>query len=262
MVRAPHKSRAVRTVAAIVAAAAFFGLAALLAGQATGVQSHSSVAIVPSAGATTAAPAISSLPNRSAGTPPAGATTTTTLPPLGTKVAIVGDSLTEGIVSRLPALEPRFGFQAKIDAQTGRDIDAGLGPLQKIMPGEDLVVVALGTNDAHNGLKATDADALIDKMMAEIGPRPVLWVNIYRADTKGTTAAAQLFDTELSAAAERYRNLTVLDWASYIQSRPELMGGDRIHLTDAGYDARAEWLARQITAGLRLPLPDVPELTR
>jgi lysophospholipase L1-like esterase len=111
-------------------------------------------------------------------------------------------------------------------------------------------------------LKAPDAAALIDKMMAEIGPRPVLWVNIYRNDTKGTTAAAQLFDTELSAAADRYSNLTVLDWASYIQSRPELMGGDHIHLTSAGYDARAEWLARQITAGLRLPLPDVPELTR
>jgi lysophospholipase L1-like esterase len=262
MVRAPHKSRAVRTVVAVVVAAGFFGLAAVLAGQATGVQSHGDAAVVSITGSTTITPASSVLPKPAGAARAAGATTTTTLPPLGTKVAIVGDSLTEGIVTRLPALEPRYGFQAKIDAQSGRDIEAGLGPLAKIMNGQDLVVVALGTNDARNGLKVTDADTLIDKMMTEIGPKPVLWVNIYRSDTKGTTAAADVFDAELIAAASRYANLTVLDWSSYVQSRPELMGADHIHLTSAGYDARAAWLARQITAGLRLPLPDAPELTR
>jgi len=59
----------------------------------------------------------------------------------------------------------RYGFEAKIDAQTGRDIEAGLSPLEKIMSGRDLVVVALGTNDARAGLTATEADARIDEMM-------------------------------------------------------------------------------------------------
>ena len=57
------------------------------------------------------------------------------LPPLGTKVAIVGDSLTEGVRTRITPFATRYGFDAKIDAQTGRDIEAGLSPLKKIVTG-------------------------------------------------------------------------------------------------------------------------------
>jgi len=257
-------SRTVRTVVAVVGFAAFFGAAGLLAGQATGVQSKGDVTAVPPAAGTTG-PDVSSVPGAptSAGSPgPTTATTASTLPPIGTKVAIVGDSLTDGIKSRITPFATRYGFDAKIDAQTGRDIEAGLSPLKKILTGRDLIVVALGTNDARTGLTATEADTRIDEMMALATGKPVLWVNIYRSDTKGTMAAADLFDQELAAASSRYPNLTVLDWSSYIQSRPELMGEDHIHLTADGYVARAEWMARQIAAGLRLPIPDAPELNR
>jgi hypothetical protein len=257
-------SRTVRTVLAVVGFAAFFGAAGLLAGQATGVQSKG--AVTPVTAATTSGPDVASVPGAPtsvAGSPgPTTATTTETLPPLGTKVAIVGDSLTDGIKTRITPFAARLGFDAKIDAQTGRDIEAGLSPLKKIVTGRDLVVVALGTNDARSGLTAAEADTRIDEMMALAAGKPVLWVNIYRSDTKGTMAAADLFDQQLAAATNRYPNLTVLDWSSYIQSRPELMGADHIHLTSDGYVARAEWLALQIAAGLRLPNPDAPELNR
>jgi len=257
-------SRTVRTAVAVAGCAAFFGAAGLLAGQATGVQSThaSSPAVVAVAGAPT---------SEAAGgfTVPGSPTTTadltiptTTLAPLGTKVAIVGDSLTEGVRSRFSPFATRYGFDAKIDAQNGRDIEAGISPLKKIVSGRDLVVVALGTNDARTGLNATEANARIDEVMAQVAGRPVLWVNIYRSDTKGTMAAAELFDEQLTSATSEYPNLTVLDWSSYIQNRPELMGEDHIHLTSDGYMARAEWMARQIASGLRLPLPDAPELNR
>jgi hypothetical protein len=257
-------SRTVRTVLAVVGFAAFFGAAGLLAGQATGVQTKG--AVTPATAPSTSGPDVASVPGARtsvAGSPgPTTATTAQTLPPLGTKVAIVGDSLTDGIKTRITPFAARFGFDAKIDAQTGRDIEAGLSPLKKIVTGRDLVVVALGTNDARSGLTAAEADTRIDEMMALATGKPVLWVNIYRSDTKGTMAAADLFDQQLGAATSRYPNLTVLDWSSYIQSRPELMGDDHIHLTSDGYLARAEWLARQIAAGLRLPNPDAPELNR
>jgi lysophospholipase L1-like esterase len=264
-------SRTARTVVAVVGCAAFFGAAGLLAGQATGVQTNNSpVVLAPAstdairtADATTGrtvAPSASAGGGAVAVSP--GATTTISRPPLGTKVAIVGDSLTEGIRSRITPFATRYGFDANIDAQNGRDIEAGLSPLKKIVGGRDLVVVALGTNDARTGLTATEADDRIDEVMKQVAGKPVLWVNIYRADTKGTMAAAELFDQELAGATSRYPNLTVLDWSSYIQSRPELMGDDHIHLTSEGYLARAEWMARQIAAGLRLPLPDAPELNR
>jgi hypothetical protein len=257
-------SRTVRTVLAVVGFAAFFGAAGLLAGQATGVQTKG--AVTPVTAASTSGPDVSSVPGAPSSAPGSSSattpTTTTTLPPLGTKVAIVGDSLTDGIKTRITPFATRLGFDAKIDAQTGRDIEAGLSPLKKIVTGRDLVVVALGTNDARSGLTATEADTRIDEMMALATGKPVLWVNIYRSDTKATMAAADLFDQQLAAATSRYPNLTVLDWSSYIKSRPELMGDDHIHLTSDGYVARAEWLARQIAVGLRLPNPDAPELNR
>jgi len=257
-------SRTVRTVLAVVGFAAFFGAAGLLAGQATGVQTKG--AVTPVTAASTSGPDVASVPGAppttARSTPATSTTPATTLPPLGTKVAIVGDSLTDGIKTRITPFAARLGFDAKIDAQTGRDIEAGLSPLKKIVTGRDLVVVALGTNDARSGLTATEADTRIDEMMALATGKPVLWVNIYRSDTKGTMAAADLFDQQLAAATSRYPNLTVLDWSSYIRNRPELMGADHIHLTSDGYVARAEWLALQIAAGLRLPNPDAPELNR
>ncbi len=261
-------SRTVRTVLAVVGGAAFFGAAGLLAGQATGVQSRGDAppAVAP---VSSGAPNVSSVPGAptSAGggqgsTGASVATTAVSLPPLGTKVAIVGDSLTVGVRSRITPFAARYGFDAKIDAETGRDIEAGLSSLKKIVTGRDLVVVALGTNDARSGLTAAEANTRIDEMMAQVTGKPVLWINIYRSDTKGTLAAADLFDQQLRSAASRYSNLTVLDWSSYIQSRPELIGEDHIHLTSDGYVARAAWMARQIAAGLRLPLPDAPELNR
>src|SRR3954462_2477045 len=99
MPRTPRMSRTVRTVVAVVGCAAFFGAAGLLAGQATGVQSKGGPPAVIRAPNTSNGPDVSSVPGAPpTTTTPAGAavaTTTAPLPALGTKVAIVGDSLTE-----------------------------------------------------------------------------------------------------------------------------------------------------------------------
>src|SRR5262245_27114501 len=143
MPRTPRMSRTVRTALAVVGCAAFFGAAGLLAGQATGVQSKSSSPQpVAATTASSNGPNIASVPGgpTSTGSPgPTTATTIASLPPLGTKVAIVGDSLTEGVRSRITPFAARYGFDAKIDAQNGRDIEAGLSPLKKIVTGKDLV---------------------------------------------------------------------------------------------------------------------------
>lgn len=271
MPRVPRMSRTVRTTVAVIGCAAFFGAAGLLAGRATGLQNSDSPSVVAAVVPGITDPASSSDADVGATGPDATsdsqdsatATTVSTLAPLGTKVAIVGDSLTEGVRSRLTPLAKQYGFDAKIDAQNGRDIEAGLSPLKKISTGRDLVMVALGTNDARTGLTAAQADTRIEDVLDQVGTKtPVLWVNVYRTDTKGTMDAAELFNERLTAAAPSHPNLTVLDWSSYIQSRPELIREDHIHLTSEGYDARASWMARQIAAGLRLPQPDVPELTR
>jgi hypothetical protein len=250
---------------AVVTCAALFGGISVVAGRAA-----TAPTTVPSSGAATAAGATA--PSSTATTRPApftgsrapAPTTSTTAPvPLGTKVAIVGDSLTEGLRTRLPPLAASYGFEVKIDAKQGRDIAAGLAPLTKLEPDRDLVVVALGTNDARADLTVEVAQARIEQMLAVVGPKtPVVWVNIYRSDTKDAAVAARRFDLALDAEAAVRPNLTVLDWSSYIQDRKKLMGADGIHLTSAGYDDRAAWLARAIADELRLPAPAAPSNER
>jgi hypothetical protein len=267
MPRVPRPPRWLSIGLAVVACAALFGGISVVAGRAATVPTT-----VASSGAATAAGVTA--PSSTATTRPdpftasrapttTTATTSTTAPvPLGTKVAIVGDSLTEGLRTRLPPLAATSGFEVKIDAKQGRDIAAGLAPLTKLEPDRDLVVVALGTNDARADLTVEVAQARIEQMLA-VGPKtPVLWVNIYRTDTKDASMAARRFDLALDAEAAVRPNLTVADWSSYIQDHKKLMGADGIHLTSAGYDDRAAWLARAIADELRLPAPAAPSNER
>jgi len=263
MPRVPRPPRWLSIGVAVVACAALFGGVSLVGGQAATAPSSTP----PSDPGSSSAGAPSTTSTTSKGHPftasPAPSTTTTMPRPLGTKVAIVGDSLTEGIRSRLPPLATQYGFDAKIDAQQGRDIEAGVAPLSKLEPNRDLVVVALGTNDARASLTVPVAQARIEQMLSAIGDKtPVLWVNIYRSDTKDASAAAHRFDLALEAEAQARPNLTVLDWSSYIQGRKNLMGKDGIHLTSVGYDDRAAWLARAIADELRLPVPAAPSNER
>jgi lysophospholipase L1-like esterase len=256
-----HISRWLLTIAAVVACAAIFGGAATVAGRVATSTSAPDRADPPTTTTTSRAALSPFQAPPTTATPATTANTTTTstapavpLTPLGTKVAIVGDSLTEGLSTRLPPLAKRYGFDLALDAQNGRNIEGGLAPLKKIVSGRDLVVVALGTNDARADLTVTDAENRIEQMLALIDARtPVMWVNIYRNDTKSTSAAAARFDDALQLVADSHPNLTVLDWSAYIQLHPELMGGDHIHLTASGYDERAAWLAEAIAAELRLP---------
>ena len=253
MPRVPRPPRWLSIGVAVVACAALFGGISLVGGQAATAPNRAPPPSDPASSAGGAASTTTSKDHPFAASR-APSTTTTVPAPLGTKVALVGDSLTEGVRTRLPPLATQYGFDVKIDAQQGRDIEAGLAPLSKIEPNRDLVVVALGTNDARASLTVPVAQARIEQMLSVIGDKtPVLWVNIYRSDTKDTSAAAHRFDLALEAEAAARPKLTVLDWSSYIQGRKNLMGKDGIHLTSAGYDDRAAWLARAIADELRLP---------
>jgi lysophospholipase L1-like esterase len=251
------------TIAAVVGCAALFGGAATVAGRAASDTDSAGPGPAAPPTSTPSSP-LSGLTGTAASAPPstAGSTTeapttddpTVTLPPLGTKVAVVGDSLTDGLRTRLPGQATRYGFSIKLDAQTGRTIEGGLEPLKRIVAGQDLVVVALGTNDARPDLTITEAESRINEMLALVSDKtPVLWVNVYRNDTKNTADAAQRFDAALQMVAEDRPNVTVLDWSTFIQAHTDLMGPDHIHLTAKGYDERAAWLADAIAAGLRLP---------
>jgi hypothetical protein len=170
------------------------------------------------------------------------------------QVGIVGDSLTEGIQAALPALAQAKGFQVQIDAERGREADGSAPLVQKVASGKDIMMVALGTNDSRKGLSVTEATKFIDEIMLQVGAdQRVLWVNVVRQDSKATIASSANFNQALTHAADRFENLTVLDWAGYVQAHKSVMAGDKIHLTDKGYDERAQWTIEQIAAGAAAP---------
>jgi lysophospholipase L1-like esterase len=177
----------------------------------------------------------------------------TTYEPVTGRVVIVGDSLTVGAQDNLDKLAHKHGFTLDLSAQNGRQIPAGVSELKRLSaPSADLVVVALGTNDANQpDFDAKTADALIDQALATTGSTvPVLWVNVYR--DQGTPAGDQatLFNRRLEAATTRHPNLTVLDWRSFVAGSPDIVSDDRIHLTTDGYIARSRWIRDAIVARL------------
>jgi lysophospholipase L1-like esterase len=111
-------------------------------------------------------------------------------------------------------------------------------------------VVALGTTDAANmaaGAPLT-ADQRIDQLMGVIGSDPVLWVNVKTLVDAGAWSEPHMaaWDEALTAAAARYPNVKVYDWAAV--ARNEWFQPDRIHYTSAGYARRAHLIADALAA--------------
>jgi lysophospholipase L1-like esterase len=268
MARLPRKLRPVAIALAVVASAAVFGGGATLvatgaSGSTTGGKASApdDVKQQPSGSAAVGTAPVNSTPGDPSSLPLEGdPASTTTLAPLGTNVAVVGDSLTLGIEDQLRAEAKQFGFTTKMDAVQGRDIDGSMSAIKRLAPGRDLVVLALGTNDARKGLTTADATSRIDEALNAVGEDvPVLWVNVYRGDSKSSSAAADVFDRALALEAFNHPNLTVVDWDSFIKDHVGLVGADHIHLTSAGYDVRAAWLADAIANRLHLPPPALPD---
>jgi lysophospholipase L1-like esterase len=182
----------------------------------------------------------------------AGSPPSTTYQPVLGRVVVVGDSLTVGVEENLRKLADLHGFTLDLSAQNGRQIPAGVAELERLdAPGADLVVIALGTNDAAQpGFTRQTADTLIDEAMAATGDAPVLWMNVWRDPRTPAGAKAAEFNEELVAAEARHSNLTTLDWASYVDDNPEIIDADGIHHTWEGYVARSRWMRDQIVAAL------------
>ena len=169
------------------------------------------------------------------------ATPTTTPDPaaalIDKRVFVEGDSLTVGIAPYLPAMLTDEGWGVTIDAEVGRFTAAGIAMLAaRTADIGGTLVVGLGTNDPPDPVAYA---ARIDEVLALAAGRRVIWVSVARA---GDDA----LDEALIAAQYRWSNLHVIDWRPIIAAHPELRAADGIHLTDAGYQLRAEVIAQAI----------------
>ncbi len=131
------------------------------------------------------------------------------------------------------------------------------------------VIVGLGTNDVQFLGKPAQYVPLIEELIGEIGPVPVAWLNVHRVETATTTRRSRIFNRTLGTVAERYPNVTVIDWASVVSTTPRLMAFDKIHLQPSGYEARTKVVLdtagdlwnRHVAATTPAPETPAPETT-
>jgi lysophospholipase L1-like esterase len=153
-----------------------------------------------------------------------------------------GDSLAEGtrpyIPMELPDWRVRQSTKVSRHASEGADVMRRYGrSLARV------IHVSLGTNDDPRQTRAFRA--AVREVMAVAGSgRCVVWANIVRPPYRGISYRG--YNRVLASADERRHNLLVLNWVRMVRRHPEWLASDRVHVSAAGYAARARAVARLV----------------
>jgi lysophospholipase L1-like esterase len=146
-----------------------------------------------------------------------------------------GDSLAVGTGLYLTRLLPGWRVQSSTDIS--RHADAGPPTFRELGAGlPRVLVVSLGTNDDPG--RVSGFAAIVRETLRIAGPnRCVIWSNIVRPPYGGVSYEG--YNRALAALQRRHRTLRVLDWVALTRAHPEWLGRDGVHVTAAGYRARA-----------------------
>jgi lysophospholipase L1-like esterase len=154
----------------------------------------------------------------------------------------VGDSL--GLFTQ-PHLErelPRWRVAARVRPAV-RATDAVR--LLRAHPGRLPTVIhaSLGTIDEPEKVAAFRRS--VRRVMRLVGPRRcVVWANIFRPARDGIGYGR--FNAVLERQAARRDNLRVVDWRAMVAANRDWLLGDAVHVSRAGYRARARAVAREV----------------
>jgi lysophospholipase L1-like esterase len=149
-----------------------------------------------------------------------------------------GDSLAVGTKHHIPDQLPGW----KVTQSTAVSRHAYQG--DDVMRGRRLprvIHVSLGTNDDPRQVEAFRS-AVQDVVAVAGSRRCVVWTNIVRPPVKGTSYAG--YNRVLRQEADE--NLRIVDWAAMVRHNPHWLADDGVHVTRAGYRARAKAVARQV----------------
>lgn len=138
-------------------------------------------------------------------------------------VTAYGDSVLLAGSNGLTSLFPKM----TVDGEVGRQLADGIEQLQTIKDDgklEDTVLLSLGTNGAF-----TEDD--IAQIMSIIGKkRRVVAINVYVPTRRWQNEVNHLWDV----SAQKYKNLTVIDWYDYSKDHPEWFYEDQVHPNEEG----------------------------
>lgn len=160
--------------------------------------------------------------------------------PTPRRIVVIGDSLAEGTAQYMPATTPGFSWQT--DAKVGRPM-LNVGPLvARYEPQADAFVIALGTNDCVGSVTDKELERRIFTVLGKVLGAPTAFVTV--GENGPVAACAVRLNKLLKQIAGVVPKAYVLDWQAQAANHPEWYGvrGDGIHLTPAGYKARAIWM--------------------
>jgi hypothetical protein len=153
----------------------------------------------------------------------------------------VGDSLSVGTApylrARLPGYRVAWSYDVGLHAYDAARIVSDTRPLPFVL------VVSAGTNDDPR-IVSTFARA-VATIVADAGAsRCVVWPTIVRPPAVGASYAA--INRALARAAARHSNLVLVDWVHMVAGHRWWLAKDGVHVSAAGYRARAVAIASAI----------------
>lgn len=108
-----------------------------------------------------------------------------------------------------------------------------------------VLVVSAGTNDDPR-IVSTFIRAVSRVLAAAGRDRCVVWPTIVRPAAVGATYVG--LNGALARAASRNPNLVLVDWVGMVRRHPAWLSDDGVHVTVAGYRARAAAIATAVRA--------------
>ena len=158
------------------------------------------------------------------------------------RLLVNGDSLAEGTRPYVPRELP--GWRVTQSTAVSRHAHEGDDVLRRYGSRLPRVIhVSLGTNDDPSDVDGFRA-SIADVMKVAGRARCVVWANIVRPPYRGVSYRG--YNRALSEEASRRDNLRVLNWVRMVRAHPEWLADDGVHVSAAGYRARAKAVARLV----------------
>jgi len=152
------------------------------------------------------------------------------------EITAFGDSVMLDATADLQELFP----QAVVDGDVGRQLYASPDLIKSLKDQgllRNTVLVGLGTNGSFT-------EAQFDSFMSEIGDRNVYWVNVRVPTQRWQNEVNRM----LEKMADKYDNMTLIDWYDLSNSQESWFYEDRVHPNPDGMVEYVKLVAQTILA--------------
>lgn len=158
------------------------------------------------------------------------------------RVLDIGDSLSVGTAPYLRARLRGYGIDRVQDVGLhAYDAAAIIARSRGALP--PVLVLSAGSNDDPR-IVSTFMRA-VSRVLGAAGPRRcVVWPTIVRPPAVG--ASYDGLNRALARASARHPNLVLVDWVGMVDRHPRWLSDDGVHVTTAGYRARASAIATAV----------------